>query len=168
MVSLFMVERALVKDSNQTVGHHYFDLAQCSIPRGRDWLLLRFRYLNKTHDMPYIPKRKQPPRNEILACTNHLLNIFLICLDTWINTGAKQSQKQYCKLKTRNNKQKWHNKTWLSKECCNMHMMSTHCRDNLQRSSFDLDSQPLMFDDGASASIANDLQDFMTKPASMM
>ena len=45
-----------------------------------------------------------------------------------------------------------------------MHMMSTHFRDNLQRSSFDLDSQPLMFDDGASTSITNDLQDFMTKP----
>ena len=37
-----------------------------------------------------------------------------------------------------------------------MHMMSTHFRDNLQRSLIDLDSQPLMFDDGASASITND------------
>ena len=62
----------------------------------------------ETHDMPYVPKRKRPPRNEILACTNRLINIFLMCLDTWINTGTKQSQKQYCKWKIRNNKQKSH------------------------------------------------------------
>ena len=54
------------------------------------------------------------------------------------------------------------------KECCNMHMMSTHFRDNLQRSLFDWDSQPLMFDDGASTSITNDLQDFKTKPTPIM
>ena len=53
----------------------------------------------ETHDMPYVPKRKQPPRNEILACTNHLINIWLICLDTWINTGTKRSRKQYHKWK---------------------------------------------------------------------
>ena len=45
-----------------------------------------------------------------------------------------------------------------------MHTMSTHFRDNLQRSLFDLGSQPLMFDDGASASISNDLWDFLTRP----
>ena len=49
-----------------------------------------------------------------------------------------------------------------------MHMMSNVFRDNLQRSSFELDSQPLMFNDGASASITNDLQDFVTKPTSIM
>ena len=49
-----------------------------------------------------------------------------------------------------------------------MHMMSTHLRDNLQRNSFDSDSQPLMFDDGASASITNDLQDFAIKPTPIM
>ena len=59
--------------------------------------------------------------------------------------------------------QKWCNKTWLSKGCCNMHTMSSHFRNNLQRTSFDLDSQPLMFNDGASTSITNDLQDFVTQ-----
>ena len=51
---------------------------------------------------------------------------------------------------------------------CNMHMMSTHFKDNLQRNSFDLDSQPLMFNDGASISITNDLQDFVIKPTPIM
>ena len=45
-----------------------------------------------------------------------------------------------------------------------MHKMSTHFRDNLWKNSFDPDSHPLMFDDGASASITNDLQDFIWKP----
>ena len=45
-----------------------------------------------------------------------------------------------------------------------MHKMSTHFRDNLWKTSFDSDSHPLMFDDGASASIMNDLQDFIQKP----
>ena len=45
-----------------------------------------------------------------------------------------------------------------------MHTMSTHFRNSLQRVLFDLDSQPLMFDDGASASITNDLWDFVTRP----
>ena len=48
-----------------------------------------------------------------------------------------------------------------------MHMMSTHFRNNLQKIPFDSDSQPLMFDDGASASITNDLWDFMTKPTAI-
>ena len=46
-----------------------------------------------------------------------------------------------------------------------MHTMPTHFRNNLWRNSFDSDSHPLMFDDGASASITNDLQDFVMKPA---
>ena len=46
--------------------------------------------------------------------------------------------------------------------------MSTHLRDNLQKSSFDSDSQPLMFDDGSSASITNDLQGFTTNPTAIM
>ena len=45
-----------------------------------------------------------------------------------------------------------------------MHIMSMHFKDNLWKKSFDSDSHPLMFDDGASASITNDLQDFMWKP----
>ena len=45
-----------------------------------------------------------------------------------------------------------------------MHNMSMHFRDNLWQNSFDSDSHPLMFDDGASASITNDLQDFIRKP----
>ena len=45
-----------------------------------------------------------------------------------------------------------------------MHRMSTHFKDNLWKNSFDSDSHPLMFDDGVSASITNDLQDFMRKP----
>ena len=48
-----------------------------------------------------------------------------------------------------------------------MHMMPTHFRNNLQRIPFDSDSQPLMFDDGASASITNDLWDFVTKPTAI-
>ena len=49
-----------------------------------------------------------------------------------------------------------------------MHMMSTHFRNNLQRIPFDSDSQPLMFDDGASASITKALWDFVTKPTAIM
>ena len=45
--------------------------------------------------------------------------------------------------------------------------MSTHFRNSLQRTPFDSDSQPLLFDDGASASITNDLQDFVTKPTAI-
>ena len=45
-----------------------------------------------------------------------------------------------------------------------MHKMSMHFTDNLWKNSFDSDSHPLMFDDGASASITNDLQDFIRKP----
>ena len=37
-----------------------------------------------------------------------------------------------------------------------------------KRIPFDSDSQPLMFDYGASASITNDLWDFMTKPTEIM
>ena len=118
----------------------------------------------ETHDMTYVPKRKQPPRNKILACSNCLMNTFCMCLDVWINTGVKRNHKQHPKWKTRNNKQKWHNKIWLSKGHCNMHMMSTPFKGNLWRNSFDSDSQALMFDDGASASITNDLLDFAIKP----
>ena len=48
-----------------------------------------------------------------------------------------------------------------------MHTMSTHFRNSLQRVPFDSDSQPLMFDDGASASITNDLWDFVTRPTAI-
>ena len=41
------------------------------------------------YDMPYIPKRKRLPRDEILVCANHLMKSFLICLDTWISTSTK-------------------------------------------------------------------------------
>ena len=44
-----------------------------------------------------------------------------------------------------------------------MHRMLTHFKDNLRKNSFDSDSHPLMFDDGAFASITNDLQDIMRK-----
>ena len=44
-----------------------------------------------------------------------------------------------------------------------MHRMSTHFKDNLWKNSFDSDSHPLMFGDGVSASITNDLQHFMRK-----
>ena len=122
----------------------------------------------ETHDMPYVPKRKRPPRNRILACGNCLMNMVCMCLDVWINTGAKRDCKQHCKWKTRNNKQEWRSKIWLSKGHCNMHMMSTHFKNNLWRNSFDSDSHPLMFDDGASTSITNDLQDFVIKPTPIM
>ena len=46
----------------------------------------------ETHDMPYIPKRKRPPRNEILACSNRLMNMFCMHLDVWINTGVKRNR----------------------------------------------------------------------------
>ena len=48
-----------------------------------------------------------------------------------------------------------------------MHKMLMHFRDNLWKNSFDSDSHPLMFDDGASASIMNDLQDFIWKPTTI-
>ena len=48
-----------------------------------------------------------------------------------------------------------------------MHIMSIHFKNSLQRDPFDLDSQPLMFDDGASASITNDLWDFVTRPTAI-
>ena len=127
-------------------------------------IIISIEDTKETHDMSYIPKRKQPPRNEILACSNCLVNMFCMCFDVWINTGVKRNRKQHRKWKTRNNKQKWHNKIWLSKVHCIMHTMSAHFKDNLWRNTFDSDSQPLMFDDGASASITNDLQDFVLKP----
>ena len=54
----------------------------------------------ETHDMPNIPKRKRPPRNKILACSNCLMNMVCMRLDVWINTGAKRDRKQNCKWKT--------------------------------------------------------------------
>ena len=48
-----------------------------------------------------------------------------------------------------------------------MHMKSTHFRNSLQMVPFDSDSQPIMFDDGASASITNDLWDFVTRPTAI-
>ena len=49
-----------------------------------------------------------------------------------------------------------------------MHRMLTHFKDNLQKNSFDSDPHPLMFDHGVSASITNDLRDFMRKPTPIM
>ena len=117
----------------------------------------------ETHNMPYILKRKRPPRNGILAYSNHLMNMVCMRLDVWINTGAKRHRKQHRKWKTRNNKQR-RNKIWLAKGHCNMHTMSMHFQNNLRRNSFDSDSHPLMFNDEASASITNDLQDFVIRP----
>ena len=112
----------------------------------------------ETHDMSYVPKRKRPPTNGILAYSNHLMNMVCMRLDVWINTGVKRHHKQHRKWKTQNNKQ-WHNKGH-----CNMHTMSMHFQNILWRNSFDSDSHPLMFNDGASASITNDLQDFVIRP----
>ena len=120
------------------------------------------------HDMPYVHKRKRPPRNRILACGNHFMNMICMRLDTCINSSMKRHHKQHCKWKIQNNKQKWRNKTGLSKGHCNMQKMSAHFKDNLRKNSFDSDSHPLMFDDGASASITNDLQDFVRKPTPIM
>ena len=116
------------------------------------------------HDMPYIPKRKRPPRNKILDYSQRFMNMAYTHLDASINSGTKRHRKQHRKLKIHNNRPKWLNKIRLSKGHCNMHRMSTHFKDNLQKNSFDSDSHPLMFDDGASTSITNDLQDFMQKP----
>ena len=63
----------------------------------------------ETHDMPYVPKRKRPPRNRILAYSNHLMNMVCMRLDVWINTGVRRHHKQHRKWKTQSNKQ-WHNK----------------------------------------------------------
>ena len=115
------------------------------------------------HDMPYIPKRKRPPRNRIVAYSSHLMNMVCICLDACINSGMKRYRKQHLKLKICTNRQKWYNRTRLLKGHCNMHRMLTHFKDNLWKNSFDSDSHPLMFDDGASTCIANDLRDFMRK-----
>ena len=116
------------------------------------------------HDMPYVPRRKRPPRNKILDYGHCFMNMVYTHLDTCINSGTKRHRKQHCKLKIPNNRPKWLNKIRLLKGHCNMHRMSTHFKDNLWKNSFDSDSHPLMFNDGASASITNDLQDFMWKP----
>ena len=92
---------------------------------------------------------------------------FLTCIDIWISTSTKQRQKRHHKWKTRNNLQQWRNKKWLSRGYCNMHTKSTYFRNSLQRVPFDLDSQLLMVDDGASASITNDLLDFVTRPTAI-
>ena len=122
--------------------------------------------IEEIHNMPYIPKRKRPPRNRILACGNHLMRMVYMHLDACINSSMIRHHKQHHKWKKIcNNKHKWCNRTGLSKVHCNMHKMSTHFKDKLQKNSFDSDSHPLMFDDGASASITSDLQEFVRKPA---
>ena len=131
-------------------------------------IVISIEDLKETHDMPYVPKRKRPPRNRIVAYGNHLMNMVCICLDACINSGMKRYCKQHRKLKIHNNRQKQRNKTRLLKGHCNMHRMSTHFKDNLWKNSFDSDSHHLMFDDGASSSITNDLQDFMRKPTPIM
>ena len=120
-------------------------------------IVISIEDLKEIHDMPYIPKRKRPPRNRIVAYGNHLMNMVYIHLDACINSGMKRYCKQQCKSKICNNRQKWHIRTRLSKGHCNMHKMSTHFKDNLRKNSFDSDSHPLMFDDGVSTSITNDL-----------
>ena len=92
------------------------------------------------------------------------MNMVCVRLDACINSGSKRHHKQHRKFKICNNKQKWRNKIRLSKGHCNMYKMSTHFKDNLRKNSFDSDSHPLMYDDGVSASIINDLQDFVRKP----
>ena len=84
-------------------------------------------------------------------------------LDACINSGTKRHCKQHCKLKIHGNRPKQLNNIRLSKGHSNMHRMSTHFKDNLQKNSFDSDSHPLMYDHGVSASITNDLRDFMMK-----
>ena len=67
------------------------------------------------HDMPYIPKRKRPPRNRILACGNLLMHMVHMRLDACINSSMKRHRKQHHKWKVCNNKHKWRNRTGLSK-----------------------------------------------------
>ena len=116
------------------------------------------------HDMPYVPKRKRPPRNKILDYGHCFVNMVCTRLDACINSGTKRHCKQHRKLKTCNNRPKQPNKIRLLKGHCNMHRMSMYFKDNLRQNSFDSNSHPLTFDDGASTSITNDLQDFMRKP----
>ena len=116
------------------------------------------------HNMPYIPKRKRPPRNRILACCYRFMNMVCMHLDVSINSGMKRHRKAHCKWKICNNKQKRCTKPGLSKGHCNMHKVLMHFKNNLQKNAADLDSHPLMFDDGASTSITNDLQDFVRRP----
>ena len=116
------------------------------------------------HDMPYVPKRKRLRRNKLLDYSHRFMNMVCTHLDTYINSGTRKHCKQHCKMKTHNTRPKRPNKIRLSKGHCNMHKMSMHFRDNLRKNSYDSDSHPLMFDDRVSASITNDLQDFIWKP----
>ena len=52
---------------------------------------------------------------------------------------------------------------WLV--CCHMHPMATSCDRSMRRALFDKDSHAIMFDDGVSASITNDLKDFVSTPS---
>ena len=56
------------------------------------------------HDMPYIPKRKRPPRNKILDYGHCLMNMVCTRLDACINSGMKRHRKQHRKLKIRDNR----------------------------------------------------------------
>ena len=49
-----------------------------------------------------------------------------------------------------------------------MRTIPMHFINSLWRNSFDSDSHPLMFDDGASPSFTNDLQDLLMKPSLIM
>ena len=111
--------------------------------------------------MPYIPKRKRLPRNKILVCAKNHFSY------AWIQGSVQVQNEGESDITSGRHKTVCKNGA-IKKGCCNTHMMSTHFRNNLQRIPFDLDSQPLMFNDGASASITNDLWDFMTKPTATM
>ena len=117
------------------------------------------------HPMPYVPKRKRPPR----------------FIRTDIIYKGMSSSWQYIKHHINNMKVSWiypkhvkfkrnnkgmrkgsrSNICWLH---CHMHTMTTSFDRCMCRAPFNSDSHSIMFGNGASASVMNNLKDFTTTP----
>ena len=114
------------------------------------------------HNMPYVPKRKRPPRSISINMIYRIMTLACQYVEHHIQT-MKIIKKHY-----NNNKFKRNNKIvrrvrwdmeWLH---CHMHSMTTSFDKDLKRTTFDTDSYPIMFNDGASTFITNDLGDFIS------
>ena len=111
------------------------------------------------HTMPYMPKTKRPLRSISINMIYRIMTLACRYVEHYIQT-MKTIKKHYNNNKfKRNNKivrrVRW-DRQWL--HCC-MHSMTTSFDKGLKRATFDPDSYPIMFNDGASASITNDLGD---------
>ena len=119
------------------------------------------------HTIPYVPKRKRPLRSITINMIYRIMTSTFQYAEHHIQM-MKTIKKHYNNNKFKRNNEivrrvRW-DRQWL--RCC-MHSMTTSFDKGLNTTTFDTDSSPIMFDDGASTSITNDLGDFISTPTSI-